>query len=108
MQLDDSIFSTRLPNKATIFTAEAKAIQLAFEYIKSSSDNISTIFSDSLSCLQSIKNKNLDHSYILDILIQYTNLSLKGKNVNFCWIPSHIGIPGIFVMEVSFMLSKTK
>ena len=44
------VFSVRLPNEATIFTAEAKAIQLAFELIKISKDTHFTIFSDSLSC----------------------------------------------------------
>ena len=60
----NEIFSARLPNEASIFTAEAKAIQLAFEYIRISSNNHFTIFSDSLSCLQSIKNMNIDHPYI--------------------------------------------
>ena len=62
------VFSVQLPDKATIFTAEAKAIQLAFELIKISKDTYFTIFSDSLSCLQSIHNMNIDHPYILDIL----------------------------------------
>ena len=58
------VFSVRLPDEATIFTAEAKAIQLAFELIKISKDTYFTIFSDSLSCLQSIHNMNIDHPYI--------------------------------------------
>ena len=35
-----------------------------------------------------------DHPYILDILPIYYNDSNQGKIVNFCWIPSHIGIQG--------------
>ena len=31
--INHDVFSVRLPNEATIFTAEAKAIQLAFEYV---------------------------------------------------------------------------
>jgi hypothetical protein len=46
-------FSARLPNEATIFTAEVMAILLASEYIRISIDEQFTIFSDSLSCLQS-------------------------------------------------------
>ena len=88
------MFSARLPNEATIFTAEAKAIQLAFEYIKFSNEKHFTIFSDSLSCLQSISNMNIDHPYILDILNQHWLLSKQGKIIEFCWIPSHIGIHG--------------
>ena len=47
----NEIFSARLPNEASIFTAEAKAIQLAFEYIRISNKEHFTIYSDSLSCL---------------------------------------------------------
>ena len=88
------VFSVQLPDKATIFTAEAKAIQLAFELIKISKDTYFTIFSDSLSCLQSIHNMNIDHPYILDILCNYFHASRQGKIVNFFWISSHIGIHG--------------
>ena len=73
---------------------EAKAIQLAFEYIRTSDDKWFTIFSDSLSCLQSIKNMNIEHPFILDILKQYCILTRQNKIVEFCWIPSHIGISG--------------
>ena len=92
--IKNEIFSARLPNETTIFTAEAKAIQLAFDFIKTSNEKRFTIFSDSLSCLQSIKNMNIDHPYILDILQQYTILTEQSKHVEFCWIPSHIGIHG--------------
>jgi ribonuclease HI len=90
----NEIFSARLPNEASIFTAEAKAIQLAFEYKRISSNKHFTIFSDSLSCLQSIKNMNIDHTYILDIVKKYYLLTKQNKSVEFCWIPSHIGISG--------------
>ena len=73
------VFSVRLPDEAKIFTAEAKAIQLAFELIKISKDTYFTIFSDSLSWLQSIHNMNIDHPYILDILCNYLHASRQGK-----------------------------
>ena len=50
------------------------------------------IFSDSLSCLQSLHSMIIDHPYILDILYNYYYVSNQGKIVNICWIPSHIGI----------------
>ena len=50
-----------------------------------------TLFSGSLSCLQSLHSMNIDHPYILDILYSYY-VSNQGKIVNFCWILSHIGI----------------
>ena len=88
------VFSVRLPDEVAIFTAEAKAIQLAFELIKISEYTYFTIFSASLSCLQSIHNMNIDHPYILDILCNYFHASRQGKIVNFFWISSHIGIHG--------------
>ena len=58
----------RLPDEATIFSAEAKAIELAFDHVKMSKyNNRFTIFSDSLSCLQYLHGMNIDHPHILDI-----------------------------------------
>ena len=37
---------------------------------------------------------DIDHQYFLDILFSYYYVSNQGKIVNFCWIPSHIGIYG--------------
>ena len=88
--INKDVFSARLPDEATIFSAEAKAIELVFEYIKMSKYLHFTIFSDSLSCLQSLHSMNIDHPYILNILYK----SNQGKIVNICWIPSHIGIQG--------------
>ena len=71
--INHDVFSVQLPNEATIFTAEAKA----FELIKISKD----IFSDPLSCLQSIHNTcmNIDHPYIFDILCNYLRASRQEK-----------------------------
>ena len=92
--VNNDIFSVRLPDEATIFTAEAKAIELAFEYIRISKNTHFTIFSDSLSCLQSLHNMNIEHPLILSILNNYHQVVQKGKKVKFCWVPSHIGIHG--------------
>ena len=42
-----SLFNQLTPNEATIFTAETKETQLAFERIKISKDTHFTIFSES-------------------------------------------------------------
>ena len=39
-------------------------------------------------------NESIDHPYILNILYSYYCVSNQGKIVNFCWIPSHIGLHG--------------
>ena len=48
--INKDVFFARLRDEAIIFSAEAKAIKLAFEYIKMSKFIYFTIFSDSLSC----------------------------------------------------------
>jgi hypothetical protein len=50
------ISSIRLPDNALIFTAEAKALDLALSYIAQHTHDKFVIFSDSLSFLISIKN----------------------------------------------------
>ena len=37
---------------------------------------------------------DIDDPYILDILYSNYYVSIQGIIVNFCWIPSHIGIHG--------------
>ena len=83
----------RLPDSASIFTAETKAIDLALNFITNSNERKFIVFSDSLSVLQSIHNRNFENPLIQNILLKVHTLSLK-KTVVFCWIPSHIGIKG--------------
>ena len=85
---------TRLPDKCTIFSAEAVALINALKIVKASQLRQFTIFTDSLSCLQSIQNEDINNQLILTFLEQYTQCTLRGKYIVLCWIPSHIGIPG--------------
>ena len=59
-----------------------------------SKDTHFTIFSHSLSCLQSLHNMNNEHPLILNILCNYWIASRQGKIVNLFWIPSLIGNHG--------------
>ena len=47
--------SIRLPDNSSFFTAEAKAIDIAFYHIRKQEENQFIIFSDSLSVLKSLK-----------------------------------------------------
>ena len=38
--------------------------------------------------------KKLDHTITLQILLKYQNLFTDSFNIIFCWLPSHVGIPG--------------
>ena len=79
----------RLPNNASIFTAEIKAIDLALDAIAESEDDHFIIFSDSLSVLLSLENKKLDNPLVVNLLHKLHLLSTAHKTIFFCWIPSH-------------------
>ena len=83
----------RLPDGASIFTAETKALDLALSFIENSNENKFIIYSDSLSVLQSIKSATCSNPLVHQIKCKYSNLSLK-KTIIFCWIPGHVGING--------------
>ena len=80
--INKEVFSGRPPDEATIFSSEAKANELAFEYIRMSKYIHFTIFSDSLSCLQFLHCRNIDHPFIFDLLYTYYYVSKQGKIVN--------------------------
>jgi ribonuclease HI len=84
--------SCRLPDGTSIFSAEAKAILLALQHIKTTNSNQFIIFSDSLSCIQAIKNCQINNPIILDILELHD--SINTSEVVFCWLPGHVGIKG--------------
>ena len=85
----------RLSSHASIFSAEAIALTLALEIVEAAGDRNFWIFSDSLSCLQAIKFRQLQNPLILNILQKCHMLMVThDKIVQFCWIPSHVGISG--------------
>ncbi len=85
--------SVRLPDNCSIFTAEATAINMAFNFIKDSVHTKFIIFSDSLSVLKSLKRKDHPNPIIQNILKKFFHISIS-KEVMLCWVPSHINIRG--------------
>ena len=83
----------RLPAESSIFTAEVKAIDLAFRFISSHTHKNFIIFSDSLSVLQSLYTKRMNNPLIQNLLLTHHDLT-STKSIVFCWLPSHIGIRG--------------
>ena len=79
----------RLPDNASIFSAESQAINMALDYIEETNLSKVIIFSDSLSVLQSINNFKKDKFVIQDIILRLQNMS--HKQIIFCWLPSHVG-----------------
>ena len=83
----------RLRDRSSIFTAEVQAIYLALHFISSNNNKEFIIFSDSLSVLQSLNNRNFSNPLVQQLLIKYHKLSTQ-KDIIFCWLPSHVGISG--------------
>ena len=77
-----------------MFTAEAKAIDLALDFINSCflSDKF-LIFSDSLSVLKALNHTSSRNSQIQKLLEKHHEIT-KSKEILFCWLPSHTDITG--------------
>ena len=91
---DFTVFKANLPVHTSIFTAEAVALKLAVQYIQRDAIRKSVIYSDSLSCLQALANKNFENPLIREIVHIITYLHEVGSQIVFCWIPGHVGIRG--------------
>ncbi len=84
----------RLPTGSSIFSAEARGILMALDMVHQSPDRKLLFLSDSLSCLHSVKNRDLTHPLIADILCRVHTSLARGTKVAFMWVPSRIGLAG--------------
>ena len=85
--------SKRILDGSSIFTAELEGIQQALRAIDVSTLKKFVIFCDSKSVLESIDNYNTDNPLVVQVLDHIQSIP-SHKIVKFCWIPSHVGIPG--------------
>ena len=84
----------RIPDDSSIFTAEAKAVDLALDFISTcDANNEFIIFSDMLSVLNAMKHTSSTNPQNQKRLEKCHEL-LANKEIVLCWIPSHIGIQG--------------
>ena len=90
----NTVISMRLPDSASVFTAEVWAIIKALEQIKISSASKYIVFTDSLSCLQALHHMKLEHPLIGMVIRKCVFLNIAKKDIVFCWVPSHTGIRG--------------
>ena len=90
----DITFSMRLPDSASVFTAEVWAIIKTLERIKDSIASKCIVFTDSLLCLQALHHMKLEHPLIGMVIRICVFLNIAKKDIVFCWVPSHTGIKG--------------
>lgn len=81
----------RLKNHSSIFTAEMYAIQKAIRIIETSNGANFLIVSDSLSCLRALENFDSKDTLTNEVKQMIAKTT---KNVEFLWVPSHVGIQG--------------
>jgi ribonuclease HI len=91
---DGGVSLFRLPDNASIFTAELRAIFMATKIIETSRRKNFLILVDSISCIQAIENRNWSKPNVLKILIKLHHIISSGISITFMWIRSHIGIRG--------------
>ncbi|GFX34535.1 RNase H domain-containing protein [Trichonephila clavipes] len=93
--MDYNIRGYRLDNCCSIFPAEAIALYRALQLIDPKTLHKYCIYTDSMSVLEAIENYNdRCHPVVWDIIDITSRLHGKGCDIQFCWIPSHIGIKG--------------
>ena len=84
----------RIPDDSSIFTAEAKAVYLVLDFIRTcDTNNTFIIFSDSHSVLKAMNHTSSKNPQIQKLLEKCHEL-LANNEIVLCWIPSHIGILG--------------
>jgi len=74
---------------------------MALDMVHQSSDRKVLFLCDSLSCLQSLKNENLTHPLIADILCRVHTSLARGTKVAFMWVPSHVGLAGNTAADIA-------
>ena len=90
------MYSLRLSNDSSIFTAEIEAINRALRFIKMKDLKKVVIFCDSKSVLQCIDSQETRNPLMLNLLdeLQWQISEPNNRIIKFCWLPSHVGIHG--------------
>ena len=86
--------SVRIPDSATIFTAELLAIRDAIIYCARENHDQTVIISDSRSSLAAIEHMYSPHPIVSEIQDLLIDSDARGKIIELCWVPSHIGVAG--------------
>ena len=98
----------RLPDGSSIFTAEAKAVVRSLTYVRFSRLKKFIIYSDSLSLLESIQTLDSKNPLVCLIYKLLNIIDSLGKEVVFCWVPSHCGILGNELVDKEAKLALSK
>jgi ribonuclease HI len=89
---NDMTLQIRLPDAASIYTAELTAILETLNILQRSPHQSILIITDSLSALEALHHLDFKHPLVFKILSVYTEMS--PRDTVFMWCPSHVGIRG--------------
>ena len=89
---NDFVEQAKLPDTASVFTAELSAIIQSLKLIHDSNRSNFVIYSDSFSAITSLRKFNPLHPLIQKAQEWLFRIHIKYKKVQFCWVPSHVGI----------------
>ena len=81
-------------SKASILSAELKAISYSLDYLSNLRNKTCTIYSDSKGAIQSIMQYEPKNPLVQEIKTKLTRASTNSNNITFCWVPAHTGITG--------------
>ena len=91
---DSETIASRLPNEASIFTAELVAIREALKICSEREECSFTVCSDSRSSLAAIEHRNSTHPIVSQIQSHIIQLRTRQKQFKLCWVPRHVGLSG--------------
>ena len=87
-------FSFTLPSHAAVLTTELYAISFALRTMLTFPSSSFVLFTDSLSALHLLSAHSRPHPLVREIQDWLFRLATRRKSIQFCWVPSHVGIPG--------------
>ena len=87
---EDTAYISKLPDYASVFTAELTAVATALDQVYNSSDSNFVVYCDSRSTLEAIKKFNSFHPLVQKVQEWLFWISCQHKSVRFCWVTSHV------------------
>ncbi|GFW90126.1 RNase H domain-containing protein [Trichonephila clavipes] len=95
VMIEDNMHGYRPDTSCSVFTAEAFTIYCTLQLIDSNIPRKYCIYTDIMSVLEALENYNdRCHPVVCNILDITSRLYSKGFNIDFFWLPSHLGIIG--------------
>ena len=88
----NTVISMRLPDSASVFTAEVWEIIKALEQIKDSIASKYIVFTDSRSCLQALHHMKLEHPLIGMVIRKCFFLNVAKKDIVFVGYPAIVAL----------------